>query len=149
MGTARYYFAYGSNMDEGQMVLRCPNAKLVSRASLADHSFLINERGVASVTAATNRVVHGLLWTIDHTDEKALDRFEGTGRGHYRKEVLQIQQTTDGAVDALVYIASSNKSGIPRAGYMEKIKRTATEHGLPENYLAELQLWLQTSKHNS
>jgi hypothetical protein len=27
MRTARYYFAYGSNMDEGQMALRCPKAK--------------------------------------------------------------------------------------------------------------------------
>ena len=59
-GTALYYFAYGSNMDEGQMALRYSNAKLVERANFADHSFLINERGVASVTAAPNRVLHGL-----------------------------------------------------------------------------------------
>jgi cation transport regulator ChaC len=149
MRTAQYYFAYGSNMDEGQMALRCPKAKLVGRASLADHSFLINERGVASVAAAPNRVVHGLLWTISRTDEKALDRYEGVGHGHYRKEVLPILQTSGCTVDALVYIASSNNPGIPRTGYMERINRTATEHGLPDDYIEELQSWLQTSKHNS
>jgi gamma-glutamylcyclotransferase (GGCT)/AIG2-like uncharacterized protein YtfP len=149
MKTARYYFAYGSDMDEGQMALRCPNAKLVGRASLADHSFLINERGVASVTAAPNRAVHGLLWTISSTDEKALDRYEGVALGHYRKEVLPIQQMSGGAVDALVYVASSNNPGIPRAGYMERINHNATEHGLPDDYIEELQSWLQTSKRNS
>jgi cation transport regulator ChaC len=149
MRNARYYFAYGSNMDEGQMALRCQHAKLVGRASLADHSFLINDRGVASVAAAPNWVVHGLLWTISRTDEKALDQYEGVKRGHYRKEVLQIKQESGCAVDALVYIASSSNPGIPRTGYMEKIKRTATEHGLPDDYIEELQSWLQTSKQNS
>jgi len=149
MRTARYYFAYGSNMDERQMALRCPNAKLVGRASLADHSFLINERGVASVAVAPNRVVHGLLWTISRTDEKALDRYEGVADGLYRKEVLQIKQKSGGAVDALVYIASSSNPGVPRTGYMKRIKRTAIEHGLPDDYIAELQSWLQTSKRNS
>jgi gamma-glutamylcyclotransferase (GGCT)/AIG2-like uncharacterized protein YtfP len=141
-----YYFAYGSNMNEGQMALRCPEAKLVGQASLADHSFLINERGVASLAPGPNRVVHGLLWTISREEQEVLDRYEGVKLGHYRKEVHQIQQTNGGAVDALVYIASSNNIGIPRAGYMERIKRAAAEHGLPDSYIKELQLWLQTSK---
>jgi hypothetical protein len=64
-------------MDEEQMAIRCPNAKLLGRACLREHSFLINSRGVASVIPAQNRVVHGLLWTITDTDEKALDGYEG------------------------------------------------------------------------
>ena len=58
---------------------------------------------------------------------------------NYRKEVLPIQQTNGCAVDALVYIASSNRIGYPAYRiHGEGISRTATEHGLPANYIAEL-----------
>jgi hypothetical protein len=42
MAAMRYYFAYGSNMDEKQMASRCPGSQLVGRARLLAHSFLIN-----------------------------------------------------------------------------------------------------------
>lgn len=66
---------------------RCPKAKLIGSARLPEHTFLINQRGYASITAAQNRVVHGLLWTLTEADEKTLDRYEGVSKGLYRKVV--------------------------------------------------------------
>ena len=43
------YFAYGSNLDVTQMTRRCPDASDPRPAALADHGWLINERGVATV----------------------------------------------------------------------------------------------------
>ena len=32
------YFAYGSNLDEGQMLERCPGAKTMGHATLPNHA---------------------------------------------------------------------------------------------------------------
>ena len=142
--TSRFYFAYGSNMDERQMALRCPKAKLVGRAQLNGHSFLINQRGVASVVPVNKRVVHGLLWTITGGDEKSLDRYEGVANELYRKCILPVaQEGSDASMDALVYVASNSTPGVPRPGYLEKICQAAKEHGLPPTYVSELESWLR------
>ncbi|EUA50848.1 hypothetical protein I552_1788 [Mycobacterium xenopi 3993] len=43
------YFAYGSNLCVRQMSRRCPDAAEPRPAMLADHEWLINQRGVATV----------------------------------------------------------------------------------------------------
>ena len=37
---AKYYIAYGSNMDEEQMAYRCPMAQLLGRIELEDYCLL-------------------------------------------------------------------------------------------------------------
>jgi Gamma-glutamyl cyclotransferase, AIG2-like len=69
------HFAYGSNMHVGLMRGRCPDARVVGRAVLRDHRFLITRDGYASVTAARGGVVHGLLWRISPRDLAALDAY--------------------------------------------------------------------------
>jgi gamma-glutamylcyclotransferase (GGCT)/AIG2-like uncharacterized protein YtfP len=138
----KHYFAYGSNMNEKQMASRCPGCKLIGRARLKGYSFLINERGVASVTVAPKRIVHGLLWTITDADEKALDRYEGVGRKLYAKSTVTVGSEADGAnIDALLYIGSDNSPGSPRPSYLEKIIGAARAHNLPTEYVAELESW--------
>ena len=147
MAAMRYYFAYGSNMDEKQMTSRCPSAQLAGRARLLAHSFLINERGVASVIPEQECVTHGLLWTITPAGEKALDRYEGAARGHYVKEVVDVQPDGSGeTVQALIYLASNNRPGVPRSGYLERIIQAAREHGFPREYVTELESWMATRK---
>jgi cation transport regulator ChaC len=95
-------------------------------------------------SAAQNRVVHGLLWTLTEADEKALDRYEGVSKNLYRKVICSVKQE-EGAVlvEALVYVASDNVPGPPRLGYLEKIIHAAREHGFPVEYIAELGSWLR------
>ena len=143
----RYYFAYGSNLAKEQMASRCPGSQLAGRAQLLAYSFLINERGVASVAPAHNCVTQGLLWTVTPADEKALDQFEGVAGGFYVKKVVAVHPD-DGseAVEALIYVASNNRPGIPRPGYLEKIIPAACERGFPREYVAELESWMPTQK---
>ena len=56
------YFAYGSNLCAKQMSRRCPNATDPRPATLADHDWLINERGVATVAPFDGSQVHGVVW---------------------------------------------------------------------------------------
>ena len=46
------HFAYGSNMHRGLMQARCPDARVVGRAVLRDHRFVVTRDGYASVAAA-------------------------------------------------------------------------------------------------
>src|ERR1039458_8707298 len=143
----RYYFAYGSNIAKEQMASRCPGSQLAGRAQLLAHSFLINERGVASVAPARDCVTQGLLWTVTPADERALDRFEGIAKGYYLKKVVAVHpDDSNEVVEALIYVASNNSPGIPRPGYLEKIIPAACERGFPPEYVAELESWIPTNK---
>ena len=142
----RYYFAYGSNMAKEQMASRCPGSRLAGRARLLAHSFLINERGVASVAPAQGCVTQGLLWTVTPADEKILDGYEGVAGGHYLKKVVAVHPVDSSeAVQAVIYVASNNRPGVPRPGYLEKIIPAACECGFPPEYVAELESWMATS----
>ena len=143
----RYYFAYGSNIAKEQMASRCPGSQLAGRAHLLGHSFLISERGVASVAPARDCITQGLLWTITPDDERALDRFEGVAKGHCVKKLVAVHAAdSNEAVEALIYVASNNSPGIPWPGYLEKIIPAACECGFPPEYVAELKSWMAAKK---
>lgn len=141
----RYYFAYGSNMDQAQMNQRCPGAILVGTAKLWGYRFIINARGVATVVSKASSEVYGILWTITEADEKSLDKYEGITWGTYKKMVVDVKMATEKSAMALTYVASDSTLGSPRANYLEKIVAAAEEHRLPTKYVEELRLWLKTS----
>lgn len=136
------YFAYGSNLDEMQMEQRCPNASIHGRARIKGFRFVINGRGVASISDSPYDVVEGVLWGISASDELVLDWYEGVTGGYYGKKHLLVKDLTTGEmVEALVYIATDVEFGEPRPGYLEKIIKSAQNHGFEEDYLEELKAW--------
>ena len=77
MQTSHSYFAYGSNLCVRQMAQRCPGAVNPRPAMLADHDWLINERGVATVEPFDGSQVHGVVWQVTDHDLATLDSAEG------------------------------------------------------------------------
>ena len=77
----RYYFAYGSNMNLGQMRFRCPDAEVVGNVRLEDYRLAFRGRapgnGVATVLPEKGSYVDGVLWKITEACEKNLDFYEG------------------------------------------------------------------------
>lgn len=77
------YFAYGSNLDEAQMLNRCPSAVRGPRAVLRGYALTFGGfshrwgGAVASIVRAREEEVRGLLYAIDADDVARLDRFEG------------------------------------------------------------------------
>jgi gamma-glutamylcyclotransferase (GGCT)/AIG2-like uncharacterized protein YtfP len=135
------YFAYGSNMSVSQMARRCPSAACRGNASLADHDFLINDRGFATIVPKAQSTVYGILWTLSESHIVSLDEYEGIEVGHYRKE--QIAVCFNGqTVVAMVYVATDSNPGIPEASYIECIVDAATAHGLTLDYIGRLAKWL-------
>lgn len=84
----KYYIAYGSNMDEGQMVYRCPTAQLLGRTELEDYRLLFkgSKTGAyATIEPEEGSRVPVLVWTIEKEDEKRLDRYEGYQVFYYKR----------------------------------------------------------------
>jgi len=133
------YFAYGSNLDVTQMTRRCPDATDPRPATLTDHDWLINERGVATLEPFDGAEVHGILWRISDADLANLDRAEGVPV-RYRRDRLVVS-SDDGPVEAWVYIDHRIEPGPARDGYLERIIDGAMHHGLPARWLDFLHRW--------
>lgn len=121
------------------MARRCPDAVNPRPAILADHDWLINQRGVATVDPFTGNQVHGVLWQISHHDLDALDGAEGVPV-RYRRDRLTVH-TDDGPAHAWVYIDHRVTPGPPRPGYLERIIDGALHHGLPGRWIDFLRRW--------
>jgi phage replication-related protein YjqB (UPF0714/DUF867 family) len=133
------YFAYGSNLCVRQMARRCPGAVDPRPAKLADHDWLINERGVATVEPFDGSEVHGVVWRLTDHDLATLDSAEGVPV-RYRRDRL-IVHTDDGPSEAWVYIDHRVDPGPPRPGYLERIVDGAVHHGLPHRWIEFLRRW--------
>ena len=133
------YFAYGSNLCVEQMARRCPGATDPRPATLADHDWLINERGVATVEPFDGSQVHGVVWQLDDHDLATLDSAEGVPV-RYRRDRMTVH-TDAGPADAWVYIDHRVDPGPPRPGYLERIIDGAVHHGLPHRWVEFLRRW--------
>ena len=135
----RAYFAYGSNLCVAQMARRCPDATNPRPATLADHDWLINQRGVATVEPFDGTQVHGVVWDLSDRDLATLDSAEGVPV-RYRRDRLTVH-TADGPAAAWVYIDHRIETGAPRPGYLERIIDGAIHHGLPHRWIEFLRRW--------
>lgn len=133
------YFAYGSNLCVQQMARRCPDAVSPRLATLADHDWLINERGVATIEPFAGSQVHGVIWDVSDRDLATLDSAEGVPV-RYRRNRMTVD-TEAGPTTVWVYVDHRVEPGAPRPGYLERIIDGARQHGLPERWLEFLRRW--------
>ena len=77
------YFAYGSNLNHKQMIIRCKDSRFIKSAFLEGYklSFCAASRdyGVANIVKKKDSKVSvpGGIWEISESDEKELDIYEG------------------------------------------------------------------------
>ena len=71
------YFAYGSNINLGQMEYRCPDASVVGPVTLENYELLFRRGGFATIAPKEGETVHGLLWSLTPECERSLNRYEG------------------------------------------------------------------------
>lgn len=135
----KYYIAYGSNMDEGQMVYRCPTAQLLGRTELEDYRLLFkgSKTGAyATIEPEEGSRVPVLVWTIEKEDEKRLDRYEGYQVFYYKKD-LEIDLAGK-RVTAMAYIMDESREyGKPSEGYYGVLERAYRKYGFPMELLTE------------
>jgi hypothetical protein len=131
------YFAYGSNLNPGQMSVRCPGAQAMTIARLDDWQVRIGVRGVATIVEAPNCQTWGVLWVVGPSDVRSLDEAEGVAQNRYRPQQLTVQGP-GGAFTARTYIEDFIGDGDPRPGYLQLILDGARHFDLPAPYCSLL-----------
>lgn len=123
----RYYIAYGSNLNIGQMKWRCPGAMVLGTAVLKDWELLFRGSKTGSYLTIEKKeggTVPVAVWEVTPEDEAALDRYEGYPRFYYKKKMkLTVKGIRTGRrrmVTAFVYIMHEDRPfGVPTRTYME------------------------------
>lgn len=123
----RYYLAYGSNLNRNQMRWRCPDARPLGTATIADYRLLFKGSKTGSyltIEAQEGAQVPVAVWEVSATDEEQLDRYEGFPTFYYKKELTitytGIQTGKQRKVVAFVYIMHEERSlGLPTREYLQ------------------------------
>jgi gamma-glutamylcyclotransferase len=139
-----YYFAYGSNLNDGECRRTAPNAKGYGVAFLPGHRLAftkhsINRQGdAATINEDPNSIVWGYVYRVTDNDREALRKREG---GYEEAEVtVYLTPPTPGddptLLHAFTFVALSacpRHCGPPRA-YLDLITAGAEERQLPDEY---------------
>jgi cation transport regulator ChaC len=147
------YFAYGSNMNPGQMAERCPEARTIGVARLVDFCLcfprISRARNCASagIEPRAGSAVWGVLYDVPEVDVPVLNYHEGyepsgpvTQNRHILREVKVLRMGGSEPVKAMTYFAvPDGTAALPSAAYMATIIDGALYHGLPKAYIAALE----------
>ena len=115
------YFAYGSNLNLGQMAVRCPQAGVVGKAVLEGYE-LAFRRGVLTILPKEGGRVNGLLWRVTVWDVPPPDRYEGPPSPH-TKELLPVQ-TDSGPQTVVAYVMTApycERTQPPTSTYLQTV----------------------------
>jgi gamma-glutamylcyclotransferase (GGCT)/AIG2-like uncharacterized protein YtfP len=137
------YFAYGSNMDPGQMAERTPGARALGAARLSGYRLTFTRDspafggGVGQIAVDPGDEVWGVLWDLEPEHLESLDAYEAVELGVYTRERAKVAY--DGAeAEAAVYIAVKTDFKKPSKKYMSALIRGAEAHALPDEYIERL-----------
>ncbi len=133
----KLYIAYGSNLNLAQMAARCPSATIYSAGQLNNWELLYRGRnGNAHATIARKKgsSVPVLVWSIEPSDERDLDIYEGYPRYYFKQNVMVDIGTQK--KKAMVYIMDLHqKAARPSYTYVETIRQGYVDNNLDMAYL--------------
>ena len=126
------YFAYGSNINLGQMEYRCPDASVVGPVVLENYELLFRRGGFATIVPKEGEKVTGLLWSITPECERSLDHYEGSPR-FYSKQMVTVRDSEGRSLSVMAYIMDERfrEPMLPTAAYYEGIREGYRQNGLP------------------
>jgi gamma-glutamylcyclotransferase (GGCT)/AIG2-like uncharacterized protein YtfP len=134
------YFAYGSNLDEPQMLLRCPGAQVISPGCLNNYRLDFTwfspgwSCGVADIVETKGREVWGLVYEVTQQDLDALDWYEAVPDAYIRFQTT-IDTINGRQKDVWVYSACDKGSFTPPSSrYLRIMKYAAEKYKFPPHY---------------
>ena len=130
------YFAYGSNINLGQMEYRCPDASVVGPVVLEGWELLFRRGGFATIAPKEGETVHGLLWSLTRSCERSLDRYEGYPR-FYDKQMVTVRDSEGRSLSVMAYIMDERfrEPMLPTDSYYNGILEGYRQNGLPADAL--------------
>lgn len=142
-----WYFAYGSNLDPDQIAERTRHAGETKLCWVEGYGIKFNKRSMdgtskANITPRAGGNVWGVLYQCNEQFLSEMDMCEGVPGGHYVRMHLLVQCTGERDVKATTYVAGQSfiaDSLRPSDVYLDTILRGARHHGLPADYISEIE----------
>ncbi|GAA1965265.1 gamma-glutamylcyclotransferase [Nocardioides panacihumi] len=137
------YAAYGTNLDPALMGERCPHSPLRTTGWLIGWrlTFGGEEHGwdgaLPTIVQDPTSEVYVAVFDVTPQDEGALDQWESTDTGLYRKTKVRVN-TLAGDVVAWTYVLDAYEGGLPSAHLLGTLANAAEAADAPEDYVAEL-----------
>ena len=128
------YFAYGSNINLGQMDYRCPDASVVGPVVLEGWELLFRRGGFATIAPKEGETVQGLLWSITPECERSLDRYEGYPR-FYDKKMVTVRDGEGRSLSVMALDDRFREPMLPAESYYNGILEGYQQNGLPVSAL--------------
>ncbi|GAI65388.1 unnamed protein product [marine sediment metagenome] len=106
-----YYFAYGSNLNQRQMLERCPDSKPMFTATLPNYKLVFVgwsrqwRGGVASIRPFRGERVPGAIYEVSDRNLRRLDSYEGYPRSYTRLNITVFDEGGE-PIKAITYIKS-------------------------------------------
>ncbi|MGI8632400.1 MAG: gamma-glutamylcyclotransferase family protein [Solirubrobacterales bacterium] len=148
-GSDDLYFAYGSNMDSGQMAAFCGDFTVIGPCRLPGFRLAFVRRsprwhaGAADIVRAEGCEVWGLLYHVPAAELALLDAKEASGNVlGYRRRAVRVDDGRGGPWRrALTYevISKAPRELRPHPHYLRLMVDAARRHGLPGTYVARLE----------
>jgi len=137
------YAAYGSNMDQAQMRIRCPHSPFAGTGWIPGWRLTFGgedlgwEGALATLVEDPAGAVFVGLYDITAYDRISLDKWESADTGLYQTITLRVS-TLESDVLAWTYVLNGYEGGLPSARYLGLIAEAAEKAGAPEVYVSEL-----------
>jgi len=138
----RLCVAYGSNLNLGQMAMRCKAAKVYGKGVLKGYRLLFKgqmENAYCTIEKKRDGKVPVVVWELEREDEKALDYYEGYPR-FYEKEDVEVTLEDGTTITAMVYIMTDKILGrihlnLPSRSYLETVKEGYKTSGFDKAFI--------------
>lgn len=143
MAATAWYFAYASNLNRAQMTSRAGQIHEERPGRLENYELAFNKKvrggtAGANIRPAAGKAVEGILYKINESAFRNLDRFEGAPV-HYRRIQVDVKGADGKTIPAQAFIATKVEKGLrPAAYYLKTILDGATEHNLPKEYVESI-----------
>jgi gamma-glutamylcyclotransferase len=143
MAATAWHFAYASNMNRAQMKSRAGEILEERRGRLENYELVFNKKvrggtAGANIRPAPGKVVEGVLYKINESALRSLDRFEGAPE-HYRRIEVNVVDVNGQRIPAQAFLANKVEKGLrPAPHYLKTILEGAAEHALPTDYIESI-----------
>jgi len=148
MAATAWHFAYASNMNRAQMKSRAGEILEERRGRLENYELVFNKKvrggtAGANIRPAPGKFVEGVLYKINESALRSLDRFEGAPE-HYRRIEVNVVDANGQRVPAQAFLANKVEKGLrPAPHYLKTILEGAAEHALPADYIESLKAFVE------
>lgn len=140
----KWYFAYGSNLSRAQLKKRIGEWMEEHRAILKGFRLTFakgysgHTSGKANIKPDPDGDVKGVIYLVTESQLSKLDRYEGVGRGVYKREQVNVESQGK-LLPAITYVMVRELCRLkPSDDYLDLILKGLEEHGYGQEVIEEV-----------